>query len=252
MENKNNILNELKTISPLLAGIEKTNVFSIPEEYFKKLDTYIIEIAKENNFLQHIHINKQPVNDIPPGYFTNLSENILNKIKNQQTQNALEEIENLSPVLYQLQPINVFKLPGTYFTNLSNEILQKINVQPDTKVVTFLKYNSFLKYAIAAIFAGAMALGIFKFTQPASTSNINLPQYVLDAQKIKDIDEELAKISETDIIKYLQDNGEDVDAALVSTTIDEKDLPAEEDYLTDEKALDNYLDNLYDNNSTTN
>ncbi|MBK7884520.1 MAG: hypothetical protein IPJ81_12595 [Chitinophagaceae bacterium] len=250
MENKNDILNELKTISPLLAGIEKINVFSIPEEYFKKLDTYIIEIAKENNFLQHI--NKQPVNEIPLGYFTNLSENILNKIKNQQTQNALEEIKTLSPTLYQLQPINVFKLPGTYFTNLSNEILQKINVQPDTKVVTFRKYNGFLKYAIAAIFAGAMALGIFKFTQPSAVGNTSLPQYVLDAQKIKNIDEELAKISETDIIKYLQDNGEDVDAALVSITIDEKNLPAEEDYLTDEKALDNYLDNLYDNNSTTN
>jgi hypothetical protein len=54
----------------------------------------------------------------------------------------------------------------------------------------------------------------------------------------------MAKVTNTDIVNYLENNGSDMDEALVATTIDENELPTEEDYLTDDKALDKYLDNI--------
>ena len=43
MENKSTeILNELKAISPLLAAMEKVNVFEVPEGYFTDLDQKIL------------------------------------------------------------------------------------------------------------------------------------------------------------------------------------------------------------------
>ena len=43
------ILNELMAISPLLAGLEKVNVFSVPEGYFDDLQFRITNYAILNN-----------------------------------------------------------------------------------------------------------------------------------------------------------------------------------------------------------
>ena len=61
---------------------------------------------------------------------------------------------------------------------------------------------------------------------------------------IKDVDQELAKISDADIVKFLEANGTDVKTAMVAGSIDENELPSQEDYLLDEKALDKYLNSI--------
>lgn len=253
MEHKNNILNELQLLSPLLAGIEKTNIFSVPEGYFEKLSDELVMLANAGNGSVLQSINKLSVNNVPAGYFDTLSDNILNKIK-LQPENATEEIKNISPVLYALQSIHTFETPSGYFDTLSNDILNKLPSQPVTKVIPIRKYNSWLKYAVAAVVTGIMALGIFKFTQ--NNNNISdktpLPQYVLDGKKIQNIDEELAKIDEADIVKYLQANGEGIDPALLTNTTVGAGLPSEEDYLFNENALNNYLLDNIDENSFKN
>ena len=92
------ILNELKTISPLLAGIEKKNVFSVPETTYS----------------------------VPSGYFDSLSENILNKIKYTQS-SASDELHSISPMLLAIQHENVFISPPGYFEELPAEVIMKIN-----------------------------------------------------------------------------------------------------------------------------
>jgi hypothetical protein len=76
MENKSTeIINELKTISPLLAEMEKLNVFQVPEGYFSDLHrrilTSILILPEEKNNLQQV----------PDGYFDFLPGRILAKIK---------------------------------------------------------------------------------------------------------------------------------------------------------------------------
>ena len=104
--------------------------------------------------------------------------------------------------------------------------------------------TTFFKYAVAAAFTGVMALGVFKFIGN-STEKIELPEYVkIGMNDIKDVDQELAKISDADIVKFLEANGTDVKTAMVANSIDENELPSQEDYLMDEKTLDKYLNSI--------
>jgi hypothetical protein len=95
---------------------------------------------------------------------------------------------------------------------------------------------------VAAVFTGVIALGVYQFT--ANETKV-LPDFYANAQQIKDVDAELAKVSDDDIIKYLQANGENIDAqTLASNITNESELPEQVDYLTDDKALDKFLDNI--------
>ncbi len=240
MENRIDILKELEALSPTLAAIEKLNVFTVPAGYFEYLSADILMgITTENGVLNLVSGNSSA--QVPAGYFDSLAGSILNKIKITDTEDAATEIRVLSPMLYSIQNKNIFEAPQGYFENLNEEILDKVNLQP--KVIKMQRRsNTFVKYAVAAAFTGVMALGIFKFTgadKPAA-----LPAYVTAGLKVQDVDQELAKISDDDIVKYLEANGTDVKTAMVANSIDENELPSQEDYLLDEKALDKYLNSI--------
>ena len=280
MENSIDILNELKELSPTIAAIEKVNVFTVPQGYFEYLGADIMMGIEAENGTNHV----SPVADVPAGYFDTLSDSILNKIKEQEvevdilsanltslagknvyevpqgyfdelpdsilakiktaeTEDAATEIRTLSPMLYSIQNENVFEVPQGYFGNLSDEILDK--AKPQSKVIPMQRRSSnIFKYAVAAVFTGVMALGVFKFTGN-STEKIELPNYVMiGLNDIKDVDQELAKISDADIVKFLEANGTDVKTAMVANSIDENKLPSQEDYLFDEQALDKYLNSI--------
>ncbi len=239
MENSIDILNELKELSPAIAAMEKVNVFRVPQGYFEYLAADILMgIATENGSANIA----SSTGDVPAGYFDGLAGSIIAKIKTQETEDAAAEISTLSPMLYSIQSENVFKVPTGYFEGLSETVLNAVN--PPVKVVGMKRRTAtFFKYAVAAVFTGVMALGVFKFTGN-STEKIELPAYVTDGLKMQDVDQELAKISDADIVKFLEANGTDVKTAMVAGSIDENELPSQEDYLLDEKALDKYLNSI--------
>lgn len=244
MENKIDILNELKELSQLIAGMEKVNVFTVPGGYFEHLSADIMTgISTEQN-IQLVPLASNLENDVPTGYFDSLSSTILSKIKSQQNENTSDEIRNLSPMLYSIQNENVFEVPTGYFDGLSQNVLGKV-VPKKARLVTMQKRTTtFLKYAVAAVFTGVMALGVFKFTGNVSPK-VELPAYVAQGMKVKNVDAELAKISDADIIKFLQTNPENFDAQTVANkVINENELPSQMDYMVDDQALDNYLNNI--------
>lgn len=282
MENRTDILNELREISPTLAAIEKVNIFSVPGGYFESLSADILlgihtesglpELASPEPFAQVPEgyfeqlagsilnkikaqeseadslpvvltgIQSKIVFEVPEGYFESLTGSILSNIKTTETDDAAAEIRALSPMLYSIQNETVFEVPAGYFEGLPETVLNTVN--PQAKVVGIKRYTTtFFKYAVAAAFTGLMALSIFKFTGNAD-KKIEEPAYVKIGLQIKDVDQELAKISDDDIVKYLEANGTDVKTALVANSIDQNELPSEEDYLLDEKALDKYLSSI--------
>ena len=248
MENRIDILNELKELSPALAALQNVHVFTVPDGYFEYLSTDIllgIENAHGSATLSSSEIGR----DIPVGYFDSLAGSILNKIKAQDVEDAAAEIRTLSPMLYSIQNENVFEVPQGYFKNLTESVVNKVNPQP--KVISLQRRSStFLKYAVAAAFTGMMALGVFKFTNKTDVDfTITLPEYVTAGLKVNDVDSELAKIADADIVKFLEADGTDIKAAVVANSIDKNELPSEEDYLMDEKALDKYLNSINIDNS---
>src|SRR5258708_36888593 len=100
MKNSPEILNELMAISPLLAGLEKVNVFTVPKGYFNELQFIITDYAILNNTSPAENINKRNIQEVPAGYFDTLSDSILSKVKAIYPENAEEELRNFSPLLF--------------------------------------------------------------------------------------------------------------------------------------------------------
>jgi hypothetical protein len=126
MKNSPEILIELMSISPLLAGLEKVNVFSVPDGYFNELQFRITNYAMLNNTSPAENINKRNLQDVPAGYFDILSDSILAKVKAIYPESAEEELRNLSSILYSLKGKNIFTVPAGYFDNLCDTILAKV------------------------------------------------------------------------------------------------------------------------------
>lgn len=243
MERNTDILNELKSISPFVAAIGTKNIFSVPQGYFDSLsDTVLVCIKEEYNILPTVNSDT-----VPQGYFDGLAASILDKIKNQQ-RSAADEIKELSPVLHSVQHKNVFEIPVNYFTDLPEIIGNKTPTKHAGKLVTMS--GRIVKYAVAAMFTGAIALGVYKFLdKPVNV--VQVPQQTLAAldpiieqgknMNDKQFDETLNNLSEDAIAKYLEKNGNEKDVAILASSIDETTLPNEDDYLLDEKTLEKYL-----------
>src|SRR5436190_5416983 len=115
MENRNDILNELKELSPFITGIEKINVFTVPGGYFDRLPGDILASLNEGNNSLINPFPGQSSFEVPTSYFDTLATDILSKIKAQNSDNASDELRALSPMLYSIQNENVFEIPAGYF-----------------------------------------------------------------------------------------------------------------------------------------
>lgn len=245
MKSSKEIFDELNNFSSLLAGIEKKNIFSVPEGYFNLLAIDILKKINTNSF-------KPDKLTVPEGYFENLSSSVLKKIRS-LNDDPEQELKTLSPMLYSIQNENIFEVPSGYFRNLQNEILDKIITKPETKVVQLKKRDSVWKYAAAAVVTGIIGLSsltIFNTSRQSPVSKateLSVSSSTQTASQFKneqEINTAIAKLSDEEIIKYLESTGTEVDNEVLATSIDENELPATKDYLLDEKTLDLYLDKI--------
>jgi len=156
MDNRINILSELQSISPTVAGIAPVNPYKVPQGYFEDLATQILALTKQpSTFLtagvtnpytipegyferfpeQILAIVKnddsfellknKPANpyEVPDGYFENLAETILSRVKAQDSVSPKEELESLSPLLSKLDKAVPFTIPDEYFQHLSGNVM---------------------------------------------------------------------------------------------------------------------------------
>ena len=252
MNSSAEILNELKAISPLLAGLEKINVFQVPEGYFNELQLRIADYVLLNNTSVADNINKRTLQQVPLGYFDTLSDSILAKVKAAYPESAKEELRELSPMLYALKDENVFSVPRGYFESFSEGIVEKVKQQP-AKIITMKKGNSWWKYAAAAAVTGAIAISSLQIFNSFSDRHngksvvSGLPDYVQNSFQYKtedDLNTAIAKLSDADIVKYLEKNGNIMDNELLTNNTDVSEMPSQTDYLTDENTLNKYLDKI--------
>jgi hypothetical protein len=242
MKRNEEILNELMTISPLLAKVSNENVFSVPEGYFKTLNQLILSKTAAQN----------PTLSVPEGYFEKLSGSILSRIKEED---ALAELRGLSPMLYSVQNENVYKVPAGYFDRLASVILSK--VQAPARVIS-MQSRSIWKYAVAAVITGVITVNsMWIFNKPTEQVAYNtlkakpgMPAYISEATQYKtedDIQNGVASLSNDDIINYLQSTGTVADNEILNSELDTKDLPLQKDYL-DEQTLDAMLQQIQSTN----
>jgi hypothetical protein len=296
METKIDILNELAAISPMISAINKINVFTVPPGYFESvcetvmiclreinidantsieesadipkgyfdgLATTILEKIKTNEsaseeikYLSPLLFDLQKTNvfPAPTGYFNNLHADVIERIQINLDETASKEI---SPFLQGLKDKNVFGLPEGYFDGLADSVIKKVQQPLPGKVIPISRRSSWIKYAVAAMMAGIVALGLYKYIDKKGSDAIEVNPAavaVLDATIKKgtsmsdqQFDEALGNLTETDIAKYLEKHGDITDMVLLKNNLEENSLPNQEDYLLDESTLDNYLKEIETN-----
>ncbi len=254
MKKSTEILDELRSISPILTEMEKVNVFHVPEGYFidlqEKIATRVFLKQDEKNNFQKV----------PEGYFDSLSTKILSRINEEES--AESEIRSISPALHYLKEEQTFTVPEGYFDDLSDRILNKINGK-NAKVVSFDSAKKWLKYAAAAIITGIITITSLQILKTANsnsgknmaTTSENIPAYVQLASKYKTpklLDQGIASLTDDEIARYLDKNTTILDDEALTKNTDTKELPSPNDYLIDDHALDNYLQKINAESSNKN
>ena len=245
MNKRIEISEELKSISPLVAAIGNANVFTVPDGYFETVSDTVLICLHPLNTADEIQSNGIPVN-----YFNTLADTIITKIKAQEAMTAADELKAISSMVAGVNKTNLFEIPQGYFTNFPDAVLKTVSQQQQAKMIGIS--SRWIKYAAAAVITGALALGVFKY---ANKPAIDISGTAVAAQlepsiengknmDEKKFDETLNNLSEEDIIKYLEKNGSDGDLAMLSSNVEENDLPKQEDYLLDNATLDNFLQEI--------
>lgn len=188
MNSKKDILNELSTMSPAVAGIANTNVFAVPDNYFNDFSAHILQLVQEDIMPDFLKTTISSTS-VPAGYFDDLAGNILNRIKAETAETSADEIKTLSPAIAAIGNKNVFSAPQDYFKNLPAEILFNANTP-----VSVAEEMSSLSAAIAAI----GNKNIFKVPQ-GYFENINIDSFKTVAPPAKVV--EMKKRS--GIVRYL-------------------------------------------------
>lgn len=160
MENRNNIQNELREISPVVADVSYQAPYMAPAGYFEGLAGQLLQLVKAmdattpvlpqsshpyqvpqgyfeafaNTVLQRVkqeetvlsstlqQANNNPY-QVPPDYFNNLPAIILNRAKSSATEKAKEELEIVSPLLGQISKKMPFSTPAGYFEELGDNAI---------------------------------------------------------------------------------------------------------------------------------
>lgn len=269
------ILLELESLSLALAALPRENVFSVPEGYFEHLPLEIDARVSAQAFATE---NDAQSFSVPEGYFEGLADSILNKIKGNEyrlesgieqpfsvpegyfealpqrllrlAQNdVFSETAAISSTVANIGNENVYQAPAGYFENFSVE-------PPVGKVVSLNRgLSKAMKYAAAAVVAGAIAFGAY-FSMNKSSGGTTLagnqpqteavsPALLAAADKIvqtKSFEQEFDQISADDIKHYLEEKGTDVETAVVASSVaDAKELPAPAEYILDEQTLEDFL-----------
>lgn len=237
MTRSKDIVKELEEISPVVAQLNATLPYQVPEVYFETLSSVVMaRIAaggnEENSLLQVA--GKTMPQDVPVGYFDSLADSILTKIKTSGN-DVTTELQNLSPVLAGISKTNVYEVPAGYFDTVATTATAQLKQQ--AKVVSFFNTRTWVRYAAAAVVISMLAFGINYTLQKKSDA-------VAGAIKTEaQFNTQLASISDDAIIDYLQMNADTKDAESIKQLIDGTQLPEETDYI-DEEFLDAFMKEL--------
>ena len=240
------ILNELRAISPVLAKVPYMNVFTVDPQYFSGIQPELRARISADEFY-----TSREVFTVPEGYFEGLSANILEKIKARENNAVAEELSELSPFIVRISKENIYRVPEGYFEQL--EFIPGLKLPAKVIQMNPVRSRSIFRYAAAAVITGLLGISIINIVDKTNTLGENPGTRIQIATKevlttanniiqTGTFDKELNDLSDKEIEQYLQQSGRDVNAALVASSLnDNSKLPEATDYLLDENTLDNYL-----------
>jgi len=217
MEQRDNILQELREMNSDLAGFRQQSVFQVPGGYFDNLAGEILKKVKaleaasakeELAFLSPIlsTISNTAPYSVPAGYFEAFENKLKEIVFAGNDQTVKEELEGLSPLLGQLKDKPTYSVPEGYFEQLKGSN-RSAGHATKAKVIPITRRKWF-RYAAAAIVVGVVATIGFtllnkKETIDPSDKSFSWIQKNMKKVSTDDINEfvELANTASADIVK---------------------------------------------------
>ena len=178
MKQKDYILQELKELKSLLAGLALQNIYTVPDGYFEGLAAQVlnrikaleaIDAAEELKYLSPLLSNttKQIPYNIPPGYFEGLEEKLMQSVRESNDyQTVAEELDTLSPLLSGLKKQIPYSVPQGYFESLTQQVNTKTD-NPESRIISITSRKWF-RLAAAAVITGVIAMAGFIFIKKDS------------------------------------------------------------------------------------
>ena len=175
-----NIEDELKNDAPTLYGIGNSNPFSVPKNYF----TDSAKVINSGICVENFRFSEEEEFLVPENYFSILTANI----------NAAIALNTLNKELIE----DGFSVPKGYFEELSLKIHSQIDLSVEaSKTKVRRLFPNWIKYAAAACIAAIIG----------SVAFLNFNQ--------NNVDKQLGKIPEQEIINYLQINADEGDTPAI-------------------------------------
>lgn len=133
MEHSREILDELKSISELIALLPRDTPYKAPPGYFDTLsETIAAGIDKTGETFLLIKPKLFTPYIIPEHYFNELPFAILTKIKSEECYD--NELEMLSPALLQVKQVSTYKSPPGYFEQFAATMLERIELESASEI----------------------------------------------------------------------------------------------------------------------
>lgn len=293
-----NILKELKELSPAIADVPRVNVYKVPNDYFSGVSSHALLLAYAE---QRRSGNTVDYSQVPVGYFDSLADSIMGHIRLEAgigiVRSVAAETEDISGIVAGIGKKNVFKVPTHYFAHIEEEINGRLRIETASltnnsskesgkllaiignknvytipagyfenvadaakeklhkpaPVVSLYRKKSFVSYAAAAVITGIISLSVIfvlNRNNPvtnAPAQNIAVMSQAMQIIKTNNFDREMESVSDAAIVAFLEDKGQNVEAALVASLADDKNLPEADDYIFN-NALDEVLNTLDLNN----
>ena len=222
MATREDILNELEQISPVVARISFVNPYQVPQGYFDGFADQVMLKIKPDNIsateeLEKLSpllssLSKKLPYETPAGYFNDLSDHAVAGVKAIEFVNV--ELENLSPTMSSLKSVNVYEVPSGYFDSLADNIVKNISQRKSAKVVSMSFGKKVMRYAVAAAFIGLIAIGGWLYFAPAKPTSMAA------------IETEVKQVPEDEMMKFLESDALVVTESNSGVTeqIDETDM----------------------------
>jgi len=230
MNVKNDILEELRSVSELVATISRETPYRVEDDYFTDLS---------NRVLLRVRTQHKPMAfNVPEGYFEGFAEGVLARIKSgggarpasepmkAVTETVDQELDGLSPLLSQLRlketyrtpegyfekvspvltvahKLNPYTVPSAYFQELPAEVNQKISspheVKETAKVIALGggRTRRLWRYSAAAVVVGViLTIGWLRLQVTGGGHRV---------KPAADMTASLTKVSDQDLQSFLAD-----------------------------------------------
>jgi len=223
---------EPNNLPDTLANIRHINTYTTPPGYFDNLADEVISKIK-------LPATEAPFSLPPVQYFDGLADSILQKIKKENAIPVLtevqKELEETEPLLNSIPKVNVYSVPQGYFDTFSVDLP---SIKQPASVVPLRHPAVWIKYAAAAVIAGIIATGAWLFINGNNGASQSLYTFTTNYKQ------QLANVPDSEISEYLDNPSPDADILSASQDInvtDTKSFLRELLNNVSDKELQNYI-----------